>query len=224
MRRPRRRLIRINAVAATAFVVGGSLFCRWGAAGAGACWGAAACRGGLHGRRRLLHHRWLRLGAAGRQRAAGGRSGWGGAGCAVALVVDRAGAARLGQRRRALRRHPLLRRQPGGGAGRRPHHRPGAPARLVAGIHRLRALPRLRPPRPDRDAPRPPAAGAAPTSAGGSSSSTRPARPSSWPPRSPPSSAPRPATSWRSGIANWATFAGAACFAVAGAMQEFERP
>jgi len=26
------------------------------------------------------------------------------------------------------------------------------------------------------------------------------------------------------GIANWATFAGAACFAVAGAMQEFERP
>lgn len=26
------------------------------------------------------------------------------------------------------------------------------------------------------------------------------------------------------GIANWATFAGAACFAIAGAMQEFERP
>lgn len=26
------------------------------------------------------------------------------------------------------------------------------------------------------------------------------------------------------GVANWATFAGAACFAVAGAMQEFERP
>jgi hypothetical protein len=26
------------------------------------------------------------------------------------------------------------------------------------------------------------------------------------------------------GVANWATFAGAACFALAGAMQEFERP
>ena len=26
------------------------------------------------------------------------------------------------------------------------------------------------------------------------------------------------------GIANWATFTGAACFAVAGVMQEFERP
>lgn len=26
------------------------------------------------------------------------------------------------------------------------------------------------------------------------------------------------------GIANWGTFAGAACFAVAGAMREFERP
>jgi len=26
------------------------------------------------------------------------------------------------------------------------------------------------------------------------------------------------------GVANWSTFAGAVCFAIAGAMQEFERP
>src|SRR6185369_6851786 len=39
---------------------------------------------------------------------------------------------------------------------------------------------------------------AAPASAGGSRSSTRSARCSSWLPRSPPSSGPRPATSWRS--------------------------
>ena len=143
---------------------------------------------------------------------------------ALALVVAGAGPARLVRRRHPLRRHPLLLRQPAGRADRRPLGRPGPPPRLVAGIRRLHPLPRLRPDRPDRDLARPPRPASGSTSAGGSRSSTSSARSSSWSPRSPPSSGPQPATQLAVGVANWGTLTGALCFAVAGAMQEFERP
>ena len=181
---------RINAVSATAFVIGGSLFAI----------GAALAQGDVGGPRL----------AAGVYLVGGVFFSTGGYAAVLQASTGRAGAARrwrgrrsraagVAQRRRPLRRHPGLRDQPGRLVHRRPQPGPGRPPGLVAGHDRLRPLPRLRPPGDGRDH-RQLAALLAPARARLVDRRHQPARlgSSSWSPPSPPSSAAT-ATCSRSG-------------------------
>ena len=149
-------------------------------------------------------------------------------GCAgldpLALVQLRAPADRVAQRRGAVRRDALLRRQPGGRVRRGPHPAPDQRLDLAPRHRRLRLLPGLGAPGPGRGRARPHLAGRQRPRAGGSSGSTSWARSSSSSPGSPPSPARPPPRRWTSGWSTGGRSPGAVCFAVGGVLQLFERP
>ena len=213
---------RINAVAATAFVLGGSLFAIGAALAQGdvggprlaavvylvggvffSTGGYAAVLQVVNAPREAPRRRWWSRRGAGGRRA--GRLDW------LSAVVLFVGTLVFAINLRRL-------------AARRPDAGPGRPPGLVARHDRLRALPRLRPPGDGRDLRH-------------LATLLAPRRDLGW---------------WivvvnqlgsvlfmvsavasfvradgdviAVGIANWGTLTGALCFAVAGVMQEFERP
>ena len=173
-------------------------------------------RGGLPGRRRLLQHRRLRLGAAGRQRPAADAGAWRWWSREPRrlewLSASSSSPAPWSSRSTWSTRSSATSARPSTTAwsGRRTWS--AARSSSSPATWRWSRSPAAGCP-----------AGARATSAGGSSPSTSSARSSSWSPPSPPSSA-ADGDMLAVGIANWGTLTGALCFAVAGVMQEFERP
>ena len=152
--RPPSSLRRANAVAAGAFLVGGSLFAIGAALSQAHIGGPRLAAvvymvGGVFFSTGGYASVLLAINAPHRRRD----GSW--ARAAVALVGARTDQLRLPRRRRPLRRHARLRRQPDRLAARRADPDPGGPPGLEPGHHRLPPLPDLRPPGDGRHLPAP---------------------------------------------------------------------